>query len=143
MESLAATPDILDPDRRPSDIERINPQQTGRAALRAFFAISRLWGLSASQEQVLLGQPPRSTFYMWKKRQTAVLSRDTLERISYILGIYKALHILLPHDEAADSWIWRENAAAPFNGARALDYMLRGNVSDLADVRRYLDAERG
>ena len=134
-----------DPERRRDrvDIDQLDPDRLGRAALSSFFNITRAWGLSAQQERILLGSPPCSTFFNWKKRRQARLSRDTLERISYILGIYKALHTLLPREEAADGWVKRDNAAPPFNGRSARAYMLRGNVCDLADVRRYLDAECG
>ena len=66
-----------------------------------------------------------------------------LERISYILGIYKALQLLLPDTRAADEWIRRPNEAAVFGGRSALDRMLSGNVADLYIVRQYLDAQRG
>ncbi|CAN7573374.1 MbcA/ParS/Xre antitoxin family protein [Caballeronia sp. LjRoot34] len=114
------------------------------AGLRAFFNIARDWTLSADEQIVLLGSPGRSTFFKWKATpQTARLGRDTLERLSLILGIYKALQILLPQAEAADGWIKRANTAPPFGGRRALDRMLAGNVSDLVAVRQYLDAMRG
>ncbi|CAN7538972.1 MbcA/ParS/Xre antitoxin family protein [Caballeronia sp. LjRoot31] len=114
------------------------------AGLRAFFNIARDWALSADEQIVLLGSPGRSTFFKWKATpQTARLGRDTLERLSLILGIYKALQILLPQAEAADGWIKRANTAPPFGGRRALDRMLAGNVSDLVAVRQYLDAMRG
>ena len=71
------------------------------------------------------------------------LSGDTLERISYVMGIYKALRILLPTSEAAHAWVKKPNTAQGFGGKSALDRMLAGRVVDLADVRRYLDAERG
>ena len=71
------------------------------------------------------------------------LSRDVLERISYVLGIYKALQILFPDPARADAWVKRPNAAPLFAGQRALDRLLSGNVSDLFVVRQYLDAQRG
>jgi hypothetical protein len=71
------------------------------------------------------------------------LSRDVLERLSNILGIYKSLAILLPDVKAADEWVRKPNAAPVFGGKSALDRMLAGNVSDLNLVRRYLDAQRG
>lgn len=117
--------------------------ELGATALTAFFNISQAWGLSADDERVLLGSPPRSTFFKWKSDRSARLPADTLERISYILGIYKALHILLPTTQAADEWIKRPNTALPFGGRSALERMRGGRVIDLADVRRYLDAERG
>jgi hypothetical protein len=114
------------------------------AGLRAFFKIAQHWTLSTDEQIVLLGSPGRSTFFKWKATpQTARLGRDTLERLSLILGIYKALQILLPLPEASDGWVKRPNAAPPFGGRRALDRMLAGNVSDLVAVRQYLDAMRG
>lgn len=114
------------------------------AGLRAFFNIARDWDLSADEQIVLLGSPGRSTFFKWKQApQTARLGRDTLERLSLLLGIYKGLQILLPQPAAADTWIRRPNSAPPFGGRRALDRMLAGNISDLVAVRQYLDAMRG
>ena len=55
----------------------------------------------------LLGVTARSTFFKWKKDPNTVLPKDTLERISYILGIYKALQLLLPDEKAADEWVKR------------------------------------
>jgi uncharacterized protein (DUF2384 family) len=111
-------------------------------ALKAFFGITHKWGLSSEQESTLLGVP-LSTLYRWKSKKEGSLGSDTLERISYILGIYKALRILLPTEEAANQWIHKPNSAPLFNGQSALDKLMKGHVIDLADVRRYLDAERG
>lgn len=125
---------------RPSHID---PSKLQATALNAFFNISKLWALEAFEEQILLGSPARSTFFKWKKERQGHLSQDTLERISYIMGIYKALQILLPNEQAANTWIKKPNQAPIFNGRSALDKMLVGSVVDLAEVRRYLDAERG
>ena len=114
------------------------------AGLRAFFNIARDWGLNADEQMVLLGAPGRSTFFKWKSApQSADLKRDTLERLSYILGIYKALQILLPDASAADAWVKKPNTAPLFGGRSALERMLGGNVADLVAVRQYLDAQRG
>ena len=112
-------------------------------ALRTFFRIADLWGLSVEEQMTLLGLTARSTFFKWKKDPNAVLPKDTLERISYILGVYKALQILLPAEKAADEWVRRPNTALPFGGRSALDRMLSGQVADLFVVRQYLDAQRG
>src|SRR5215831_14601155 len=122
---------------------KFKPERLGATALTAFFNIANAWDLTADDERVLLGSPPRSTFFKWKSERTAKLSQDTLERISYVMGIYKALHILLPTSEAADAWIKKPNAATITNGTSALERMRGGRVVDLADVRRYLDAQRG
>ena len=112
------------------------------AGLRAFARISADWGLSTDEQRRLLGEPPRSTFFAWRRApDKAVLSRDTLERLSLLLGIYKALQILLPDAVAADAWVKKPNSA--FGGSSALAVMLGGNVGDLVRVRRWLDAARG
>jgi uncharacterized protein (DUF2384 family) len=112
-------------------------------ALRTFFRIADRWQLSNDQQMALLGTPGRSTFFKWKKDQNGTLSRDTIERISYVLGIYKALQILLSDEAAADAWVKRPNTAPVFGGRSALERMLSGQVADLFAVRQYLDAQRG
>lgn len=112
-------------------------------ALRTFFRIAQLWDLSTDQQMTLLGVTARSTFFKWKKDANTALPKDTLERISYLLGIYKALQVLLPNEAAADAWIKQPNQAPLFDGQSALDRMLSGQVADLFVVRQYLDAQRG
>lgn len=119
-------------------------RELSAAGLRAFFNIVRDWGLNTDEQMVLLGGPGRSTFFKWKSApNTADLKRDTLERLSYLLGIYKALQILLPASTAADAWVKKPNTAPLFGGKSALERMLGGNVADLLAVRQYLDARRG
>jgi hypothetical protein len=122
----------------------ISVPQMSAAAMRAFTRMAGLWGLSVEEQLRLLGEPARSTFFAWRKHpERASLPRDTLERISNLLGIYKALQILFPDTAAADSWIRKPNTAPMFAGRSALERMLAGNVSDLNAVRRYLDSVRG
>lgn len=123
-----------------------NHKKTAGAALRTFFNIATAWDLNASQAMTLLGfdERSRSTYFKWKRDpKNARITKDKLERLSYIFGIYKALQIVLPKPESADAWIHRPNQAAPFGGKSALNRMLSGNVADLYVVRQYLDAERG
>jgi hypothetical protein len=110
-------------------------------ALRAFFRLAELWGLNMEQARLLLGRPSRATMYNWKAGKARTVPHDTLRRISYLLGIYKALQILYQDPQLADSWIRRPNAA--FGGQSALERMLAGDVADLAAVRAHLDAARG
>lgn len=128
----------------PSTLATPSVEQLSAAGLRAFARIADLWKLSVDEQLCLLGQPPRSTYFAWRKHpEQARLPRDTLERLSNLLGIYKSLQILLPDAAAADAWIRRPNQALPFGGRSALQQMLAGNVSDLNGVRRYLDGVRG
>ncbi len=117
------------------------PSDRDAAALRAWFRIMALWGLTVEEGRVLLGRPSRATFYNWKAGKVAALPHDVLARISYVLGIYKALQILYQDPGLADAWIRRANVA--FGGQSALERMLAGDVTDLAAVRAHLDAARG
>jgi len=110
-------------------------------ALRTFFNIADAWGLSEQEQMRLLGLDSRSTLQSWKRGAVSAIPKDALERISYILGIYKGLKILLP--KSADEWIRKSNDAPLFGGRPALDRLTSGNVSDLFVVRQYVDAQRG
>lgn len=118
------------------------PDMSG-AALRAFFRIAEAWNLRMADQRKLLGDPPESTFYKWKREQQGSVSRDVLERISYLLGVYKDLQILFSNEEQADAWVHKPNDAPLFGGRSAMERMLSGNVADLYVVRQYLDAQRG
>ena len=110
-------------------------------ALRAFFKLADSWQLSTDEARKLLGEPGRATFFQWKAGRFGRMSKDVVRRISWLLGIWKALQILFPQVERADAWIRRPNAA--FGGQSALQRMLAGDVTDLAEVRAVLDAARG
>jgi len=126
------------PAREVDNLKKLMP-----AGLRAFARIAEQWELSAKQRMTLLGASS-STYHKWMHDPSrAHPSRDTLERISHVLGIYAALKILLPNAKAANAWVHRPNAAPLFSGQTALSRMLAGNVSDLYIVRQYLDAVRG
>ena len=135
----AASPRTL-PEAPAADLAT---REAGQALLRTFFNIAEAWRLSAREAMTLLGLRSRSTYHVWKDGQSGSLPRYTVERISYVLGIYKALQMLLASDEAADAWIRKPNAAPLFGGRSALERLLSGNVADLYEVRRYLDAQRG
>jgi hypothetical protein len=136
MKTMGASSSILRQDELASE----EPAREA-VALRAFFRLVEFWGLTMEQARVLLGQPSRATLYNWKAGKARSLPHDTLCRISYLLGIHKALEILYREPALADRWIQRPNAA--FGGQSALERMLAGDVTDLAAVRAHLDAARG
>lgn len=113
------------------------------AGLRAFFNIAEKWDLTNDQARYLLGSPSRTTFYRWKRDRTGPVPADVLERISYVLGIYKSLHLLFVDRGQADSWMKRPNSAPMFGGQSALDLLLSSQVADLSLVRQYLEGQRG
>lgn len=110
-------------------------------ALRTFFRIADAWKLKEQEQMRILGLDSRSTYQSWKRGAVVAIPKDALERISYVMGIYKGLQILLP--KTADDWVRKPNKSPIFGGRSALDRMASGNVSDLYVVRQYIDAQRG
>lgn len=117
------------------------PDLDVEAALQGFFLIIDAWKVPADMARSILGQPPERTFYHWRKGEGVRLPQDTLRRIGYVAGIYKALQILYSNPAQADSWISRPNQ--DFGGQTPLQRMAAGDVTDLAYVRAYLDSARG
>ena len=110
-------------------------------ALRTFFRIADAWGLKEQEQMSILGLDSRSTLQSWKRSAVAAIPKDALERISYVMGIYKGLNVLLP--QSANEWVRRPNKSPVFAGRTALERMVSGNVADLYVVRKYIDAQRG
>lgn len=127
--------------RRPTLTSSARRDLTG-PALRTFFRIAETWSLSADEQARLLGLSDVRTLQRWRRGGVSRLSRDTLERISYVFGIFKAINMLLPRPERADAWMRAPNSAPLFRGRSALERMTAGNVGDLYAVRQYLDGEQ-
>jgi hypothetical protein len=144
MASEATT--LLQPEEGAPFTRRHDPafrERLSGPGLRTFFNVGREWGLNVEQQRVLLGGIPSSTYYKWRAGAVGTLSYDQLERISLVLGIYKALRQLFADDASGVRWLKAANTDLPFGGGSPLDRMLRGSIDDLYAVRRYLDGWRG
>lgn len=130
---------------QPKDGQTItDTPQAGKVALSFFFNLMEKWGCSAAEQKVLLGSVGNTTYHKYKALPEVRLSHDMMERISYLMGIHKSLRIIFSnHLDNAYEWVSKPNQAAPFNGQSALKFMLSGRITELSDVRRYLDGVRG
>ena len=70
-----------------------------------------------------------------------MLETDRLLRMSWLLGIFKALNLLYS-EKLADEWMHRSNANPIFAGLTPLAYIVRGGLPAMQTVRRLLDARR-
>ncbi len=117
-------------------------ERLSRSALRAFFNIMEKWQVRDEDARALLGGVSNGPFYEMKKDPDKLLDSDKLTRISYLLGIFKALNIL--HSETlADAWVQLPNTNRIFGGQTPLSHMMRGGIGAMDAVRRLLDARRG
>lgn len=111
------------------------------AALKAFFNVMARWKLRDEDARALLGGVSNGPFYEMKRNPDRTLDADRLTRISYLLGIFKALGVL--HSDAlADGWVQRPNRNPVFAGQAPLAYMIAGGLPAMQNVRRLLDARR-
>ncbi len=133
-------PPPIPPDRRRDPAVR---RKMSAPAVRTLLNIADAWGLNNDELRALLGWPPESTFYKYKAGQVGTLAYDTLMRISLVLGIYKALHILYTEPDLADRWVKLPNSNPLFGGKPALSLMTEGGMDGLFQVRRLLDGRRG
>lgn len=115
--------------------------ESGATGLSVFFNLAREWHLTEEEQAVLLGVECNQ-LNQWREQPAVSLETDTIDRLSYLFGIYKALQILFPSAEDGALWLHAPNDAPLFQGKSALDRMSSGQVSDLRVVRQYLDGHR-
>ncbi len=111
-------------------------------ALKAFFNLAAHWKVRDEDARQLLGGVSNGPFYEMKRNPDRVLDTDTLTRISYLVGIFKALNIIYS-DKLADAWVQLPNTNRLFGGKTPLAFMLKGNLPAMQTVRRLVDARRG
>jgi hypothetical protein len=108
-----------------------------RTTVRLFAA----WKLSDQDARTLLGDMSPRTWARWKDGSIGRIDRDLRARMAILMGIHKGLRHLFSDPARGYAWVRKSNAT--FGGSSALDVMLRGEITDLIDLRTYLDAERG
>ncbi|MDK8465675.1 DUF2384 domain-containing protein [Marinobacter sp. SS13-12] len=114
----------------------------GHVALKGFFGICREWGCSQEEMIQMLGGVSDATFAEYQTLPYSKPSHDLLERVSYILGIYKSLRKMYPNAERANRRIRLATSDLPFAGSSALDFMASGSMKQLAQTRRYFEAKQ-
>jgi hypothetical protein len=120
---------------------RTERERLSAPGLKTFFAIMAKWQVRDEAARALLGGVTNGPFYEMKRQPDRVLDTDRLTRVSYLVGIYKALHIL--HGDAlADQWVQLPNRNPIFSGQTPLAFMMRGGLPAMQIVRRLLDARR-
>lgn len=131
---------------QPAGIIDLSDQQErerlSTGALQSFFNIMSHWKIKDEDARKLLGGIGNGTYYDYKKNPQRVLDQDKLTRISYLIGVFKALN-MLNGQNLADRWIQMPNRNRIFGGQTPLTYMIKGGTPAMQIVRRLLDARRG
>src|SRR6202007_2609059 len=115
-------------------------ERLSRAALKAFFNITTRWAIREEDARELLGGVSNGPYYQMKKSQEGrILSADELFRISYLIGIFKALNTL--HGQLlADQGCGLPNPNRIFAGQTPLEFMKKGGQQAMEIVRELLEA---
>ena len=133
--------------RKPPSKAPVTDGVQAGAGLRTFARIAGRWKLPATDAMALLGVESRSTYYELLKRargsrELKGLSKDQLDRLSYVLGIYEAIRVLFPHsEETRDGWVSRANTAPMFGGRSPLEIM-RASMIGLYQTFAHVAAAR-
>jgi hypothetical protein len=126
----------------PPDLgERAERERLSAPAVKAYFNIMARWHVRDEDARALLGGVSNGPFYEMKRNPDRLLDTDRLTRVSYLVGIFKALHIL-HSGSLADQWVHLPNTNPIFAGRTPLAYVIRGGLPAMHTVRRLLDARR-
>lgn len=118
-----------------------NPDASG-IVLPVIFEILAKWSFGVKDQMIILGLVEEQALHSWREHPDKVeMTHDRIERISYILGIFKSLETLLPDPQIADTWLSTPNDNSLFNGAPPKSRLLTCSISDLAAVRNFLSSQ--
>ena len=123
--------------------KHLNEEQIHQAmptALRVALRTLDAWGYSPDEMAPVLGLSPTQ---VQRYRATGLAEKsvtdDLTVRVSLILGIERALEILLDEETDIRDWINHPSDAPIFKGSSPKSVMLDGRVDDLREIRTYLD----
>jgi hypothetical protein len=143
MNSATAAPELgLDLGELPNLSDAATRKRLSPAAIEAFFKIVENWDLSNDDGMRILGGVSHGRYYGLKRARKGVLTQDELTRVSFLIGIFKALNILFQR-KLADQWMSRANSNPMFHGAAPLAVLIEGGLPAMLQVRRLLDSRRG
>lgn len=117
-------------------------ERLSATALKAYRRLVGQWDLTGQQAAALLGVSLSTWERLKPDAAEKSLTQDQMTRISALVGIYKALHLLFA-DGMADRWIQLANTGPLFDRRTPIAAMIEGGIPHMLEVRRYLDAVRG
>jgi hypothetical protein len=114
----------------------------GPGGLTMFFNIVVEWRLTDKEALELLALESGTMIEQLKLDPApALFTAERMFRISYLIGIYKGLHVC-HGDDLANQWIKLRNSNRLFGGISPLEFMIRGGPDAMQQVRRFIDAVR-
>ena len=109
------------------------------SAVAAYIQIAKKWELSDPEAMDLIGVDEPIWNQMKRTQWQRPLTRDALERIVAVIGIYVTLHTVLD-PRAADSWIRWGTVPASGSSQQPIAIMISGGLRKLFETRCDLEA---
>jgi hypothetical protein len=135
MQFATVQPTISNPDLP------VITDEEAAALARTTVRLFQAWQLSDIEARTLLGDMAQRTWARWKDGGIGRIDRDLRARMAILMGIHKGLRYLFR--DPARGYIWIRKPNTNLSDQSALNVMMRGEITDLIDIRTYLDAERG
>lgn len=114
-----------------------------RAGLKAVLNILDKWQCSPAQIQSILCISKAALYKYRQHPESASLSRDQLERISYVLNIHASLRTLFDNPSNVYGFMSLANDNPYFNGRSPLEVISSGQFADLYETFKRIDTLRG
>ena len=118
-------------------LAKAGPAKVGRVTRKLFQGVAADWALSEAERAGVLGLPDVQVYRHWLETDDGPVAAEALERVSLLVGIYRAL---LPQIPSGQTGRWLRQSLAAFEGRSALQVMLSDGLAGLYRVREYLDA---
>lgn len=122
---------------READRARLTP-----SSLVALRSLAKAWALTGPEAAALLGVSESTWDRVKAGAWKGVLSQDQLMRVSAMIGIFKALHLLFA-DDMADRWMRLRNSGPLFANLSPLEAMVERGIPGMIEIRQHIDALRG
>lgn len=114
------------------DRKRLSP-----VATKTIIKLAKHWKLT-TDETIKLFSISRSTWYKMQ-HSPVILTSNQLTRVSFLIGIYKRLHLLFVND-MADRWIKLKNSGPLFNDKTPVELMIDDSIPAMLEVRLHLES---
>lgn len=118
------------------------PVATAGAAISTALNILNKWDCSEKEKMAILGIG-RSTLHKYQvSPESARLTPDLLERISYLLNIHALLRTVFENPDNIYGFVRMPNRSIFFGGKTPMEIMSSGLMTALYEVYKHLDALR-
>jgi uncharacterized protein (DUF2384 family) len=109
-------------------------------AFRLADNIMNKWGCSNNEKQAILGLTHSSYHRFQKNNDSAKLSSEQLERISYLANIHESLTMLFSNTENVYGFMSMKNDNPYFKGRSPLSLVSNGSTDTLHEVFKRIGA---